>query len=197
MSRSHSVCKTAVSVLSVSLIGVMTMGRGIVRGAEPEKRPVSVRGIDLGTKEMRLYVARDKAAWDAVKKAAGDAQMLPIGTPKGDALERLDSVNFEKEMVVAVFWGQMSFAGEGEKCWIEKVTAGKDEVTVDCRETLWGGAVAHAYRAWPYAAKIVPRSDLPVTFVQTTDLRATKSKTERTLATLKPGEWERKLKERE
>ncbi len=197
MSRSHSLSKTAAAVLCGSLIWVMTIGVGIFRGAEPAERALAVRGIDLGTKEMRLYVARDKAAWDAVKKAAGDAQMLPIGTPKGDALERLNSVNFDKEMIVAVFWGQMSFAGEGEQCWIEKVTAGKDEVTVDCREKVWDGAVDHAYRAWPYAAKIVPRSDLPVKFVESTELLATKTKKEQTLATLKPDEWERKLKEAE
>jgi hypothetical protein len=74
-------------------------------------------------------------------------------------------------MIVAVFWGQMSFAGEGEKCWIESVTTGKDEVTVDCRANLWGGAVDHAYRAWPYDAKVVKRSNLPVTFVQTTEYK--------------------------
>jgi hypothetical protein len=138
---------------------------------EPPPQPKEISGIDLGGKEMAVYVARDKATWDAVKKAVNNRQMLPIGMPKGGALDRLDTVDFDKEMIVAVFWGQMSFAGEGEKCWIESVTTGKDEVTVDCRANLWGGAVKHAYRAWPYDAKVVKRSNLPVTFVQTTEYK--------------------------
>ena len=121
---------------------------------------------------MAVFVARDKTAWDAVKKAVGDRQMIPIGSAKGGGLDRLDTVDFQKDMIVAVFWGQMSFSGQGERCWIESVTTGKDEVTVDCRASLWGGAVKHAYLAWPYHAKAVKRSDLPVTFVQTTEYKA-------------------------
>ncbi len=116
---------------------------------------------------MTLFVARDKATWDAVKKAVADPQMLPRGFAKGGGPDRLNTVDFQKDMIVAVVWGQMSFSGQGEKCWIESVTAGKDEVTVDCRASLWGGAVKHAYLAWPYHAKTVKRSDLPVTFIQT------------------------------
>lgn len=126
----------------------------------------------------------DKAAWDAVKKAVGDRQMLPRGFAKGGGLDRLGAVDFQKDMIVAVFWGQMSFAGEGEKCWIEGVTTGKDEVIVDCRANFWGGAVDHAYRAWPYHAKAVKRSDLPVTFMQTTEYKARPASQRRTRSSL-------------
>src|SRR6266446_9396317 len=98
--------------------------------------------------------------------------MLPIGMPKGDDLKLLDGIDFQKQMIVAVFWGKMNFSGQGERCWIEKVPAGKEEVVVDCRATLWGGAVDASYRAWPYHAKAVPRSDLPVQFRQTTEWKA-------------------------
>jgi hypothetical protein len=144
---------------------------------------------------MSLFVARDKATWDAVKKAVSDRQMLPRGFAKGEGLDRLDAVDFQKDMIVAVFWGQMSFSGQGEKCWIESVTTGKEEVTVVCRAILWGGAVKHAYRAWPYHVKAVKRSDLPVTFVQTTEYKAmpSLSKRDQKLATLKPSEWQWKM----
>jgi hypothetical protein len=181
---------------AVFLVAGVTWEAGIgVRtndGAEPSPQTTEVLGIDVGGKGMALFVARDKATWDAVKKAVGRRQMLPIGFAQGGGLDRLDTVEFQKDMIVAVFWGQMSFAGEGEKCWIESVTHGKDEVTVDCRANLWGGAVDHAYRAWPYHAKVVARSDLPVTFMQTTEYKARPalSKKDQKLATLKPNEWQ-------
>jgi hypothetical protein len=94
-------------------------------------------------------------------------------------------------MIVAVFWGEKSFSGQGETFWIETVTAGKEEVTVDCRAIFWGGAVKHAYKAWPYHVKVVPRSDLPVRFTQTTKFKAdpTRSEKNKILAVLKAGEW--------
>jgi hypothetical protein len=173
-----------------SLLGTLMFGGATSGGAEPPPPVKEVRGTDLGGAAMILYAARDRAAWDEVKKAAGDRRMLPIGMPKGEGLDQLDATDFQREMIVAVFWGQMSFAGEGEKCWIESVTAGHEEVTVHCRANLWGGAVDHAYRAWPYHAKAVPRSGLPVTFVQTTDFKANPKLSERAkkLATLQPGE---------
>ena len=135
-------------------------------GAEPE-----ASGIDLGGAKPVVYVVRDKATWDAVKKEAGGPQMLPIGFAKGVGLETLDKTDFDKQMIVAVFWGQMTFAGRGEKCWIESVKVGEKEVVVDCRAVLWGGRVGAAYRAWPYHARVVERSELPVKFVQTTELK--------------------------
>lgn len=77
------------------------------------------------------------------------------------------------------------------------MTDGKDSVTVDFRANLWGGPVKHAYRAWPYHAKAVARSDLPVTFIQTTEYKGNPSLSEKDkkLATLKPGEWQWKMKE--
>ncbi len=155
-----------------SLVCAATLDVGTSGGAEPPAQTTEVRGMDLGGKGMTLFVSRDKATWDAVKKALGDRQMLPRGSAKGGGPDRLDTVDFQKDMIVAVFWGRMSFSGQGEKCWIDSVTTGKDEVTVDCRANLWGGAVKHAYLAWPYHAKAVKRSDLPVTFMQTTEYKA-------------------------
>jgi len=64
---------------------------------------------------------------------------------------------------------------------------------VDCQVTLWGGATDHAYRAWPYHARVVARSDLPVRFKQTTEWKGDPSRNmqNETLAILKPGEWKR------
>jgi len=154
-------------------------------------RVQDIRGIDLGARAPTVFVARDSNTWNAVKQAVGKPQMIPKGMTKGDGLSRLDDIDFQKQMIVAVFWGEMSFSGQGEKCWIEAVTTGKEEVTVDCRAILWGGAVKRAYRAWPYHVKVVPRSDLPLRFTQTTEWKADPNRSEKnkTLAVLKAGEW--------
>jgi hypothetical protein len=126
----------------------------------------------------------------------GQRQMMPIGTKEGDSLERLDDVDFQKDMIVAAFWGLHNFSGHNEKCWIESVEAGKDQVTVDCRSNLWGGAVLRSYRAWPYEARVVPRSALPVKFTLKTVYEPKDSHPEQNLelATLKPDEWKQPAK---
>ncbi len=195
---SFRIWSTAAAIAVVGLAWGAKPSVAFGDGAEPPPRTTEIRGIDLGGKGMQLFVARDKATWDAVRKEVNERRMVPTGmSKKGKGLDRLDSADFSKEMIVAVFWGKMEFTGEGEKCWIENVKAGKDEVIVDCRANLWGGAVDHAYRAWPYDAKIIARSDLPVTFMQTTEYKAnpSQSEKERKLATLKSGEWQWKMKE--
>ncbi len=144
---------------------------------------------------MTVYVARDKTTWDAVKQAVGTRHDLALGAKQGNPLERLDGVDFKQDMIVAVFWGEMNFSGHEEKCWIEAVTIGEREVTVDCRANLWGGDVLRSYRAWPYDAQIVRRSELPLTFKQTTQYKALPNLTEKdkTLATLKPGDWKQEI----
>ena len=183
---------TTMAVLVCGLAWSLAVGGAETPVAEPQAP--EAKGIDLGGKTAMVFVARDKATWDAVKQAAGKRQMLPRGMPQGD-LKPLDAIDFQKQMIVAVFWGEMAFSGQGEKCWIERVSAGKEEIVVDCQATLWGGAVVHAYRAWPYHAKAVPRSDLPVRFRQTTELKANPghSEKDKTLAILKATEWKREI----
>ena len=96
---------------------------------------------------------------------------------------------------MAVFWGEMNFSGHDEKCWIEAVDIGERQVTVDCRANLWGGNVKRSYRAWPYDAKVIRRSELPVVFVQATEYKADPKLSEKNkvLATLKPDEWKREV----
>ena len=49
--------------------------------ADEEKPPAGqLQGTDLGGKAMMFYVARDKAQWEAVKKAAGGGKCCP-GAP--------------------------------------------------------------------------------------------------------------------
>jgi hypothetical protein len=168
-----------------------------VAGAEPAaEAPQEAFGIDLGDASRVAYVVRDQATWEAVKKAVGGPQMLPIGMPKGIELQTLDKIDFEKKMIVALFWGEMSFSVQKEKCWIENVTVGKKEVTVDCRAVLWGGRVTAAYRAWPYHVRVIERSELPVKFIQTTEWKAPPGRTEKDklLATLEAGEWKQEIK---
>lgn len=165
-------------------------------GAEPAaEAPQEAFGIDRGDATQVAYVVRDRATWEKVKKAVGGPQMLPIGMPKGIELQTLDKIDFEKKMIVALFWGQMSFSAAKEKCWIETVTVGKKEVTVDCRAMLWGGRVSAAYRAWPYHVRVIERSELPVNFIQTTEWTAPPGRTEKdkSLATLKAGEWKQEI----
>ena len=158
-----------------------------------------VKGTNLGGKTGTVFVARDKATWDKVKKSLGEPQTLPIAMPKGDDLTALDGVDFKNQMIVVVSWGQMNFSGHGEKCWIEGVLVAKDEVLVDCRATLWGGPVDASYKAWPYHAKVVPRSELPVQFKQTTEWTAppARSEKDKTLATLKNREWKKEISSKE
>lgn len=166
-------------------------------GAEPAaEAPQEAFGIDLGNASRVAYVVRDQATWEAVKKAAGAPQMLPIGMPKGTELQTLDKTDFEKKMIVALFWGEMSFSAQKEKCWIENVTVGKKEVTVDCRALLWGGRASAAYRAWPYHVRVIERSELPVKFIQTTEWQAPPGRTDKDqpLATLQAGEWKQEIK---
>ncbi len=121
--------------------------------------------------------------------------MLPIGMKKGGDLGLLDGTDFQKEMNVAVLWGEMNFSSQNEKCWIEEVAILKDEVVVDCRATLWGGAVDASFRAWPYHVKVVPRSALPVRFKQTTVWTARPDHTEKdkTVGTMKDEEWKQEF----
>jgi len=134
------------------LFGVVASATGAacVWAAAPAEEPPQVkqsRGIDLGGDVMTVYVARDKATWDAVQRAAGPRHEFPGGKLQGESLERLDDVDFQQEMIVAVFWGEMNFSGHDEKCWVEAVNIGDNDVTVDCRASLWGGEVLRSYRA--------------------------------------------------
>ncbi len=169
---------------------------GQAEAPDEEPAPVKqIRGTDLGGNLMTVYVARDKATWDQVKDAVGTRHNLPRGSKPDQPLDRLDGVDFQQDMIVAVFWGEMNFSGHEEKCWIEAVTIGEREVTVDCRASLWGGAVNCSYCAWPYEAKVVQRSELPVLFKQTTEYPAQPQLTEKdkVLATLKTGDWKQEV----
>lgn len=184
--------KNKMTAKMAAAFAVILLAGGLQSGsaAEDAARPREVIGTDPGGKAMTVHVARDRAAWDEVKKSAGARQMLPNGM-KGQALDLLDSVNFQKEMIVAVFWGERNFSGQGETCRIQEVLAGKEEVNVKCHALLWGGAVKHSYRAWPYHVKVVDRSNLPVSFVSTTGDKANpKRPAEKGVSvTLKRGEW--------
>jgi hypothetical protein len=165
---------------------------------KPGKEPMPVkqiRGGDLGGTAGAVYVARDKATWDAVKKAVGDRHELPRGSKQGESLDSLDDTDFQQDMIVAVFWGEMNFSGHNEKCWIESVDVGDRQVSVACRANLWGGNVLRSYRAWPYVARVVRRSDLPVVFVQDTQYEANPAASEKNkvLATLKPDDWKQEI----
>ena len=59
-----------------------------------------------------VYVARDKTTWDAVEKPLGMRhEFSRRDAIKGDSLESLDDVDFQQDMIVAVFWGEMNFSG--------------------------------------------------------------------------------------
>jgi len=189
MSSAVNVMLVLVCGLAWSWSGSSSASGDETQAPKPQVREIS--GIELGGKTPMVFVARDKATWDNVIQAVGKPQMLPIGMPKGQDLQVLGNIDFTKQMIVAVFWGQMSFSGHDEKCRIERVTVGTDEVVVDCRATLWGGAVDAAYRAWPYHAMVVDRSDLPVRFRQSTDLKADPkhSEKDKPLAIIAAKEW--------
>ena len=160
-----------------------------------QPKPTDTKGNDWGGKAAMVIVARDQATWEKAKQSAGELRMLPIGMPKGDDLKILDGVDFKKEMIVAVFWGEKNFSRHGEKCWIENVSVLKDEVVVECRRSLWAGPTDASYRAWPYHAKVVPRSEQPVNFRQKTDWIDAPARVEKakTVATLKGAEWKQEF----
>jgi hypothetical protein len=176
-----------VAVFLTSLACSRLAGGAEVPATGGDRQTQEVHGLDLGGRNPLVSVARDKDAWDAVKRTVGELQKAPEGRPKPDHLDRLDGTDFRTQMIVAVFWGEMEFSGHGEKCWIEDVTTDKGEVLVDCRASLWGGHVFRSYRAWPFHVKVVPRSELPVRFTQATEVKGTP------LAVLKAGEWKQEL----
>ena len=189
-------------VLVCGLVGAATSMSAAAAAAADEGRTAATKpaprqavGIDFGSGTAMVVVARDKAAWEGALAAAGKPQMVPIGMPKGDDLASLGNIDFSKQMIVAVFWGQLSFSGHDEKCRIERVAVDGGELVVDCRATLWGGAVDAAYRAWPYHALVVDRSELPVRFRQTTELKGgpTRGEKEKTLAVVTPTESKKEL----
>jgi hypothetical protein len=193
--------KCVVNIVAALVCGLAWSWVSSAAAAEEEKTPAAkpavqeAAGIDRGSKTAMVIVARDEAAWNSALQAAGKAQMLPIGMPKGQDLAALGNIDFGKQMIVAVFWGEMSFSGHDEKCRIERVTVAGGELVVDCRATLWGGAVDAAYRAWPYHALVVDRSDLPVKFRQTTELKAMPDRTEKdkTLAIVQKTDWKQEF----
>jgi hypothetical protein len=162
--------------------------------AEESSQVREINGIQFGGDAMMVFVARDKTAWEAVKKEVGRAP-IPADRLNEPGLSPLDHVDFQKDMIVAVFWGKMNFSGHGENCWIQDVTAGKKEVTVNCRAILWGGQILRSYTAYPYAVRVVPQSELPVKFIQTVDYKADAGLSEKpkTLATLGPKEWKHEI----
>lgn len=186
----------AALVLAILVRGLISSSSACGDEASAAKPSVQeASGIDFGSKTPMVFVARDKAAWEMVVRDVGERRMAPIGFSNGQEPASLGNIDFTKQMIVAVFWGEMSFAGQGEKCRIERVTAGTDEVVVDCTATLWGGAVKRAYRAWPYHAMVVERSDLPVRFRQTTEWKADpkRSEKEKTLAVVAGKEWKQEV----
>lgn len=165
-----------------------------VLGADME--PVrEVQGIHHGTMRGMTFVARDRKAWDALQEAVGPPQDLPRTAKPLESLASLNNVDFSKEMIVAIFWGEMTFSGQGEKCWIKDVTTNDKEVVVECQANLWGGPVKRAYRAWPFHVRVVPKSDLPVRFTQVTFWIEAPEKIEkaRTLGVIKPDHWRQNL----
>ncbi len=114
----------------------------------------------------------------------------------GDALEQLDRVDFEREMIVAAFWGELDFTGHDEKCWIEAIDIGRDEVTVDCRSNLFGGQALRTALVWPYEVRVIARSELPVRFRLKIiyEPKGTEPDRELDLATLKPDAWKQLAK---
>jgi len=180
---------TFLAPMMTGFAALLLMGVASTSLAQP--KAMEAKGIDAGGKTAMLFVARDQATWEKVKEAFGAPKMLPIGMKKGADLSLLDGTDFQKEMIMAVLWGEMNFSSQNEKCWIEDVAFIKDEMVVDCRATLWGGAVDASFRAWPYHVKAVPRSALPVRFKQTTVWTAHPGRTEKdkTVGTIKDGEW--------
>jgi len=180
---------TFLATMLTGLVALVLVG--LTSASLTQPNATEAKGIDAGGKVPMVFVAREQTTWEKVKEAFGAPKMLPIGMKKGGDLGLLDGTDFQKEMIVAVLWGEMNFSSRDEKCWIEEVAILKDEVVVDCRATLWGGAVDASFRAWPYHVKVVPRSALPVRFKQTTVWTAPPGRTDKdkTVGTMRDGEW--------
>ncbi len=80
-----------------------------------------------GVQEQRVVVARDAAAWNAVWREHGGLQIPSPEAP---------SVDFEREMVVAVFLGERGSGGYGVT--IEAIERTSTGLLVKARETKPG-----------------------------------------------------------
>ena len=148
---------------ALCLIVVAFAVHGSVIARADDTQPVrEAHGTDVGGDAMVVYVVRDKATWEDMKKEVGHVHVSPTGKASGAGLAVLDGVDFQKDMIVAVFWGRMNFAGHGENCRITGVKGdaknGDREITVECVANLWGGDILRSYEAWPYAARSLPKT---------------------------------------
>jgi hypothetical protein len=159
--------------------------------AEDVPQCKELKGLHLGeVKEwVRMaFVARDASTWEKVKNQVKEWDSKNRENPPQhgsrkelENLKLFDSVDFKKEMIVAVFWGDVSMNSTSDQCEIQSALIKKDGVLVKCcSQLLWNEEEAknNHYIHWrgywdpikpvlPYHIKVVPRSDLAVKFVQT------------------------------
>jgi hypothetical protein len=123
-------------------------------GAEVEFRELG-RGAYSGITEATNRVIRMEAEWEKLWKRHGALRVPPEPAP---------AVDFEKEMVVAVFMGQKSTGGYAIEIKRIETTASRLRITVERKEPGPDAIVTQALTA-PFHFVAVRKSELKPEFV--------------------------------
>ena len=74
--------KKSIKLMAILAGGLAWSPAATAAEAPAATQPWGVQGIDRGGPTLMVCVARDKAAWEAIKHAAGKGKVLPIGTAR-------------------------------------------------------------------------------------------------------------------
>jgi len=147
----------------IILVVIAVFAAGCVSDRGGNSLPVRrvEKGSQSGIVEPREVVIRDEAGW---RRLWGEHQ------PPGQPARSLPGVDFGKEMVIFVALGQR-FSG-GFTIEIEKVETSRGRLTIFVRRKgpPPGALVTQALTA-PFEIVAVPRSDLPLQFVESREVR--------------------------
>ena len=127
-------------------------------GQSPDVPFVTVdRGFNSGIRERKLLVIKTEKEWKDLWQAH-----TAITTPP----KSLPAVDFEKEMIVAVFSGEKPSGGHGIEILKIEEDSAKPEVRVTFREMKPpAGGMVTAALTQPYHIVKLKKVDLPVVFV--------------------------------
>jgi hypothetical protein len=114
------------------------------------------KGFNVGIERAAEKVIRTPAEWTALWREAHSIQVPPPAVPK---------VDFDKEMVIAVFMGQRPTGGYA--ITIEDVVFGDKEIRVTVREqSPPPDALTTQALTQPFHMVVVKKSALPVKFIR-------------------------------
>ncbi|MGQ9630068.1 MAG: protease complex subunit PrcB family protein [bacterium] len=141
-----------IGILAIAIIGSIAFAAGESRILSDVE--VIGKGFQSGYTEAANLVIKDEEEWKAIWEKVATPTLPKPEIPK---------VDFEKNMLIAVFMGQKSTGGYSVE--VVGVEYRSDEVVVHIKETSpKPGAIVTQSLTQPFFIVQVPRSELPVRF---------------------------------